>query len=165
MADVYHYFFPPKIKRDIQNEILCFFDEIFSESNFNIFTPSNSSLFLKICFFVILICVKLVRLHEDHCCFKVVFIDPINAHFFSDVVRLERPELEKQRSELIIRINNDKAQLKGIEDKILYLLYHSKGNILDDEELIETLNESKVRLSEILFVEKISYLFLRNILF
>lgn len=60
-------------------------------------------------------------------------------------MRLERPELEKQRSELIVRINNDKAQLKGIEDKILYLLYNSKGNILDDEELIETLNESKVR--------------------
>lgn len=65
---------------------------------------------------------------------------------FRDVVRLERPELEKQRSELIVRINNDKAQLKGIEDKILYLLYHSTGNILDDEELIETLNESKVNI-------------------
>lgn len=65
--------------------------------------------------------------------------------FCRDVVRLERPELEQQRSELIVRINNDKAQLKGIEDKILYLLYHSEGNILDDEELIETLNESKVR--------------------
>ncbi|XP_076263714.1 dynein heavy chain at 16F [Rhynchophorus ferrugineus] len=61
----------------------------------------------------------------------------------ADVVRLERPELEEQRNELVIRINNDKTQLKGIEDKILYLLYHSEGNILDDEELIETLNESK----------------------
>lgn len=57
---------------------------------------------------------------------------------------MERPELENQRGELIVRINNDKSQLKGIEDKILYLLYHSEGNILDDEELIETLNESKV---------------------
>lgn len=62
----------------------------------------------------------------------------------SDVVRLERPDLEEQRVELIIRINNDKTQLKGIEDKILRLLYQSEGNILDDEELIETLNESKV---------------------
>ncbi|KAJ8943600.1 hypothetical protein NQ318_006602 [Aromia moschata] len=61
----------------------------------------------------------------------------------ADVVRLERPDLEEQRTQLIIRINNDKAQLKAIEDKILYLLYHSEGNILDDEELIETLNESK----------------------
>ncbi|KAK4872624.1 hypothetical protein RN001_014653 [Aquatica leii] len=61
----------------------------------------------------------------------------------ADVVRLERPDFERQRTELIIRINNDKAQLKGIEDKILRLLFASEGNILDDEELIETLNESK----------------------
>ncbi|XP_030762882.1 dynein heavy chain 6, axonemal-like [Sitophilus oryzae] len=61
----------------------------------------------------------------------------------ADVVRLERPELEDLRNELILRINNDKAQLKEIEDRILYLLYHSEGNILDDEELIEILNESK----------------------
>ena len=62
----------------------------------------------------------------------------------SDVVRLERPDLELQRSELIVRINTDKATLLEIEDKILRLLYASSGNILDDEELIETLNESKV---------------------
>ncbi|RZC39366.1 dynein heavy chain 6, axonemal, partial [Asbolus verrucosus] len=60
-----------------------------------------------------------------------------------DVVRLERPDLEALRTELIVRINNDKTQLKAIEDKILKLLYQSEGNILDDEELIETLNESK----------------------
>lgn len=60
------------------------------------------------------------------------------------MVRLERPDLEEQRTELIIRINNDKNQLKNIEDKILKLLFHSEGNILDDEELIDTLNESKV---------------------
>ncbi|GJQ70897.1 hypothetical protein Trydic_g814 [Trypoxylus dichotomus] len=61
----------------------------------------------------------------------------------ADVVRLERPDLESQRNELIVRINNDKATLKNIEIKILRLLYQSEGNILDDEELIDTLNESK----------------------
>lgn len=60
------------------------------------------------------------------------------------MVRLERPDLEEQRTELIVRINNDKSQLKNIEDKILKLLFQSEGNILDDEELIDTLNESKV---------------------
>ncbi|KAG8249565.1 Dynein heavy chain 6, axonemal [Homalodisca vitripennis] len=70
----------------------------------------------------------------------------------ADVVRLERPDLESQRTELIVRINNDKGQLKAIEDKILRLLFASEGNILDDEELIETLNESKVNLyTEIMF--------------
>lgn len=57
---------------------------------------------------------------------------------------MERPDLESQRNDLIIRINNDKATLKNIEIKILRLLYQSEGNILDDEELIDTLNESKV---------------------
>lgn len=60
---------------------------------------------------------------------------------------MERPDLETQRTELITRINADKQQLKNIEDKILQLLFHSTGNILDDEELIETLNESKVERS------------------
>ena len=63
---------------------------------------------------------------------------------FSDVVRLERPDLEDQRNQLIVRINSDKNQLKAIEDRILKLLFHSEGNILDDEVLINTLNESKV---------------------
>jgi len=45
---------------------------------------------------------------------------------------------------LIVSIAADKKQLKGIEDKILQLLSESKGNILDDEILINTLAESKV---------------------
>lgn len=64
--------------------------------------------------------------------------------YISDVVRLERPDLETIRTELIVRINADKGTLLEIEDKILRLLYASSGNILDDEELIDTLNESKV---------------------
>ena len=47
------------------------------------------------------------------------------------------------RSELIATINADKSQLKNIESKILTLLFSSEGNILDNEELIETLNDSK----------------------
>ncbi|XP_071446254.1 dynein axonemal heavy chain 6 [Hetaerina americana] len=67
----------------------------------------------------------------------------LDDQLLSDVVRLERPDLEKQRNDLIIRINSDKQQLKAIEEKILKLLFASQGNILDDEELIDTLNESK----------------------
>lgn len=62
----------------------------------------------------------------------------------SDVVRLERPDLEEQRSQLIIRINTDRNQLKAIEDRILKLLFTSEGNILDNVDLIKTLQESKV---------------------
>lgn len=62
----------------------------------------------------------------------------------SDVVRLERPDLEEQRSQLIVRINTDRNQLKAIEDRILKLLFTSEGNILDNVDLIKTLQESKV---------------------
>lgn len=61
----------------------------------------------------------------------------------SEVVAIELPALEKQRSDLIVRINEDKQQLLMLEDRVLKLLFAAKGNILDDEELVETLNESK----------------------
>ena len=63
---------------------------------------------------------------------------------YRDVVSLERPDLEEQRNQLIVKINADKNQLKAIEDRILKLLFESEGNILDNEELINTLNDSKV---------------------
>ncbi|KAI8728949.1 Dynein heavy chain 6, axonemal, partial [Biomphalaria glabrata] len=47
-----------------------------------------------------------------------------------DVVSLERPDLEEQRNELIMRINADKNQLKSIEDKILKLLFESEGKYI-----------------------------------
>ncbi len=61
------------------------------------------------------------------------------------MVSLERPDLEEQRNQLIVKINSDRNQLKAIEDRILKLLFESEGNILDNEELINTLNDSKVK--------------------
>ena len=52
------------------------------------------------------------------------------------VVREERPDLEKQKNNLVISLAADKKQLKELEDKILRLLSASEGNILDDEALI-----------------------------
>lgn len=60
------------------------------------------------------------------------------------MVAIELPAMEVQRSDLIVRINTDKQQLLSLEDKVLKLLFAAKGNILDDEELVETLNEAKV---------------------
>ncbi|XP_015279206.1 PREDICTED: dynein heavy chain 6, axonemal [Gekko japonicus] len=83
-------------------------------------------------------------------CIKVTIINftvtvsGLEDQLLSDVVRLERPELEEQRTQLIVSINSDKNQLKAIEDKILKMLFTSEGNILDKEELINTLQESKV---------------------
>ncbi|XP_019373751.1 PREDICTED: dynein heavy chain 6, axonemal [Gavialis gangeticus] len=83
-------------------------------------------------------------------CIKVTIINftvtrsGLEDQLLSDVVRLEKPDLENQRTQLIVRINSDKNQLKAIEDKILKMLFTSQGNILDNEELINTLQESKV---------------------
>jgi dynein heavy chain len=63
---------------------------------------------------------------------------------FSDVVRLERPDLDEEMNRLIVTMNNDRNQLKAIEDKILKMLFESEGNILDNEELVNSLNDSKV---------------------
>ncbi|XP_062296546.1 dynein axonemal heavy chain 6 [Scomber scombrus] len=83
-------------------------------------------------------------------CIKVTIINftvtksGLEDQLLSDVVRLESPHLEEQRNELIVRINADRNQLKDIEDRILKLLFTSEGNILDNEELVKTLQESKV---------------------
>jgi len=61
-----------------------------------------------------------------------------------DVVRFERPDLEQKKDQLIISISADKKALKDIEDKILQMLADSKGDILDDENLINSLAQSKV---------------------
>ena len=83
-------------------------------------------------------------------CIKVTIINftvtlgGLEDQVLADVVRLERPDLEEQRTQLVVKINADKEQLKGIEDKILHLLFTSEGNILDNEALINTLADSKV---------------------
>ncbi|ODM98966.1 Dynein heavy chain 6, axonemal [Orchesella cincta] len=82
-------------------------------------------------------------------CIKVTIINftvtmsGLEDQLLSDVVGLERPDLETQRIALITQINSDKNQLVSLENKILRLLFQSEGNILDDEELIDALNESK----------------------
>uniref|UniRef100_A0A8C9Y7F2 Dynein axonemal heavy chain 6 n=1 Tax=Sander lucioperca TaxID=283035 RepID=A0A8C9Y7F2_SANLU len=83
-------------------------------------------------------------------CIKVTIINftvtrsGLEDQLLSDVVQLESPHLEQQRNELIMRINADRNQLKAIEERILKLLFTSEGNILDNEELVQTLQESKV---------------------
>jgi dynein heavy chain len=62
-----------------------------------------------------------------------------------DVIRNERPDLEAKKDELVVSIASDQKELKDIEDTILRLLAQSEGNILDDEELINTLGQSKVK--------------------
>ena len=64
------------------------------------------------------------------------------------VVTQERPDLAEMKNQLVISNAKMKKELE-IEDKILFLLSNSQGNILDDEELIDTLAKSKVTSNEI----------------
>lgn len=60
------------------------------------------------------------------------------------VVAKERPLLEEKKNELIVESANNKKLLQEIEDKILYILSSSEGNILEDESAIQVLSSSKV---------------------
>nr|XP_026690532.1 dynein heavy chain 12, axonemal isoform X1 [Ciona intestinalis] len=72
------------------------------------------------------------------------------------VVAKERPELEEERNVLILQSASNKKQLKEIEDKILYTLSSSEGNILEDESAILILDSSKVLSDDIQKKQKIA---------
>eukprot|EP00796_Vickermania_ingenoplastis_P010528 gene10529-7314_t len=61
----------------------------------------------------------------------------------ADVVRFEFAELEQRATKTVMDIANGKNELKELEDKILRLLSSSSGNILDNEQLVNTLQSSK----------------------
>jgi len=67
----------------------------------------------------------------------------LSEQLLADVVKHERPEIDEKRTLLIAQMAEDKAQLQHIEETILKLLSESVGNILDDVQLIDTLQSSK----------------------
>lgn len=60
-----------------------------------------------------------------------------------EVVRSEKPDIEKKSVSLLLSISSDRKKISEIEALILKKLSESTGNILDDVELITTLAESK----------------------
>lgn len=65
------------------------------------------------------------------------------------VVGEELPDLSLQKANLVVQNAAMNKQLYDIESEILFLLSNSKGNILDDTVLIETLAQSKKTAEEI----------------
>eukprot|EP00397_Hematodinium_sp_SG-2012_P000063 GEMP01000063.1.p1 GENE.GEMP01000063.1~~GEMP01000063.1.p1 ORF type:complete len:2825 (+),score=742.06 GEMP01000063.1:2672-11146(+) len=59
------------------------------------------------------------------------------------VVMKEEQRLEEQKTELVLKVANGKNRLVELENDILRLLSESKGSLLDDLNLIGTLQESK----------------------
>jgi dynein heavy chain, axonemal len=60
------------------------------------------------------------------------------------VVAQERPDLERQKNQLIIQGAENKRKLKEVEDQILQVLSSSQGNILEDEAAVNVLQEAKL---------------------
>ena len=78
-----------------------------------------------------------------------VTLDGLEDQLLGTVVMQERSDLAELKNQLVVSNARMKKELKEIEDKILYLLSNSTGNILDDEVLINTLAQSKVTSNEI----------------
>lgn len=65
------------------------------------------------------------------------------------VVAEERPDLEEAKNQLIVSNAKMKQELKEIEDEILFRLSSTEGNPVDNEELIQVLDASKIKAAEI----------------
>ncbi|KAG8459256.1 hypothetical protein KFE25_014101 [Diacronema lutheri] len=65
------------------------------------------------------------------------------------VVAKERPDLEEVKNSLVVEGNNNRKQLKEIEDKILEVLGSAGGSILEDASAIQILDDAKKLSNEI----------------
>ena len=67
----------------------------------------------------------------------------------SVIVGHEKKELEEDRERLIQETSINKRLLKDLEDTLLRELATSTGNMLDNAELVQTLEETKTKASEV----------------
>eukprot|EP01107_Rhizomastix_libera_P003543 TRINITY_DN1618_c0_g1_i1.p1 TRINITY_DN1618_c0_g1~~TRINITY_DN1618_c0_g1_i1.p1 ORF type:complete len:3854 (-),score=1122.51 TRINITY_DN1618_c0_g1_i1:31-10566(-) len=64
------------------------------------------------------------------------------------VVRHERKELEEQKDALVVAIAEAQKTLVMLEEKILHLLNTTQGSLLDNENLVDTLESAKTTSAE-----------------
>lgn len=83
-------------------------------------------------------------------CIKVTLInftvtpEGLEDQLLVEVVKYEKPELEEKNDQLIVQLADFKRQRKQNEDKILKLVAEAGEDILQDDELINTLDASKM---------------------
>ncbi|XP_032448314.1 dynein heavy chain 11, axonemal isoform X1 [Lynx canadensis] len=75
--------------------------------------------------------------------------DGLEAQLLAEVVSIERPDLEKLKLVLTKHQNDFKIELKYLEDDLLLRLSAAEGSFLDDTELVERLERTKVTAAEI----------------
>ncbi|XP_074640231.1 dynein axonemal heavy chain 10-like [Tubulanus polymorphus] len=78
-----------------------------------------------------------------------VTLKGLEDQLLSVIVKLERKELEEQRERLIQETSVNKKLLKDLEDSLLRELATSTGNMLDNVELVSTLEETKTKATEV----------------
>ncbi|XP_006894689.1 PREDICTED: dynein heavy chain 10, axonemal [Elephantulus edwardii] len=78
-----------------------------------------------------------------------VTLKGLEDQLLSVLVAFERRELEEQREHLIQETSENKNLLKDLEDSLLRELATSTGNMLDNVELVQTLEETKAKATEV----------------
>ncbi|KAJ4435378.1 hypothetical protein ANN_17992 [Periplaneta americana] len=78
-----------------------------------------------------------------------VTVSGLEDQLLSVVVRNERSDLEEQRENLIEETFQNKNLLKDLEDSLLRELSTTTGNMLDNTELVTTLEETKSKAAEV----------------
>lgn len=85
-------------------------------------------------------------------CFPSLFyvlFSGLEDQLLGQVVAEERPYLEEEKNRLIMSNAEMKRELKEIEDEILFRLSSTEGDLVDNEELIQVLDASKIKAGEI----------------
>lgn len=73
----------------------------------------------------------------------------LQSQSLNDVLKVERPDVDERRSNLLKLQGEFKIHLRQLEKRLLQALNESKGNILDDDVVIESLEKLKQEAGEI----------------
>ncbi|KAI8449285.1 dynein heavy chain, N-terminal region 1-domain-containing protein [Phakopsora pachyrhizi] len=79
-------------------------------------------------------------------CSRVTFLQ---SQSLSQVLRVERPDTDKKRTDLMKLQGEFKLRLRHLEKSLLQALSESTGNILDDDKVIDTLEVLKKEAAEV----------------
>lgn len=83
------------------------------------------------------------------CVVPAVTLKGLEDQLLSVITGFERRELEEQRERLIQETSQNKNLLKNLEDTLLHGLSTSTGNMLDNVELVQTLEDTKFKATEV----------------
>ena len=69
----------------------------------------------------------------------------LTGQLLGKALHVEKPELEQRKSELLKQEEDLKIQISNLEDALLDQLSTSSGNILENKELLDSLNQTKTK--------------------